>query len=317
VSGQNGPVTETAAAERIECTSTLSADLSRRISALAHAATHADGVPPLSDHALVHVRNGGSGVQHILLWVGDDLAAYAHLDTSDAITGAQAELAVAVDHRAAGHARTLVRELISASPDGRLQLWAHGERPEARRLAEGMGFTRTRVLAQMGRTLDATMTPPELPDGASLRVFVPGQDEAALLAVNNAAFADHPDQGEWQLEDLLGREREPWFDPSGLLLLELDGDLAGFVWTKVHGTDTSGHTHDPVGEIYVLGVAPGSMRRGLGKLLATAGLSHLAGRGLPEAILYVDESNAPAVALYERLGFTRRGVDALFSLRPR
>jgi len=310
-------VTETTAGERIECTTTLSPDLSGRIEALAQAAAHADGVPPLSDHALVHVRNGGAGVQHILLWVSGELVAYAHLDTSDAITGAQAELAVDPGHRAAGHARTLVRELVNASPDGRLQLWAHGERPEARRLAEGMGFTRTRVLAQMGRPLDPSPAPPELPAGASLRAFVAGRDEAALLAVNNAAFAGHPDQGAWQLEDLLGRERESWFDPAGLLLLELGRDLAGFVWTKVHGSDASGHAHDPVGEIYVLGVDPRFLRRGLGRLLASAGLAHLSARGLPEAILYVDESDAAAVALYERLGFTRRGVDALFSLRPR
>ncbi|MDQ1702533.1 MAG: mycothiol synthase [Frankiaceae bacterium] len=303
--------------ERIECASALSGDLSSRIVALAQAAARADGVPPLSDHALVHVRNGGAGVLHFLLWVGGDLAAYAHLDASDVISGAQAELAVDPGHRAAGHARTLVRALIDASPDGRLQLWAHGERPEARRLAEGMGFTRTRVLAQMGRPLDASLQPPDLPAHTSLRSFVPGDDEVALLAVNNAAFVDHPDQGKWQLADLLGREREPWFDPAGLLLLELDGRLAGFVWTKVHGTGASGHTHDPVGEIYVLGVAPWAHRRGLGRTLAAAGLAHLAALGLPEAMLYVDEANSAAVGLYEGLGFTRRGVDALFALRPR
>ncbi len=310
-------MTETGTGTRIESTSVLSPALTRRIDALAHAATHADGVPPLSDHALVHVRNGGAGVLHVLMWAGHELAAYAQLDSSDAISGAQAELAVDPAYRGAGHARTLVRELVRASPDERLQLWAHGERPDARRLAEGMGFTRTRVLAQMGRPLDASFAAPELPAGATLREFIPGRDEAALLAVNNAAFAGHPDQGDWQEEDLLGREREPWFDPAGLFLLDLDGQPAGFVWTKVHGSERSGHTHEQVGEIYVLGVAPGAVRRGLGKLLASAGLAHLVARGLSEVILYVDESNAAAVALYEQLGFTRRGVDALFSLQPR
>ena len=309
-SGPNGDV-------HIECTSTLSADASARVDALAHAASHADGVQPLSDHALQHIRHGGSGVKHVLLWAGGELAAYAHLDASDVISGPQAELAVAPAHRAAGHGRALVRTLLDNSPDGRLQLWSHGELPVARRLAEGMGFTRTRVLALMGRPLGDSLPQPDLAPGMRLRAFVPGQDEAALLALNNAAFAGHPEQGGWELADLNGRERESWFDPAGLLLLERDEGLVGFVWTKVHGTDGAGHAHRPVGEIYVLGVSPDAHRGGLGRTLVAAGLAYLSARGLPDVILYVDESNAAALALYERAGFTRRGVDVLFTKRPR
>ena len=93
----------------------------------------------------------------------------------------------------------------------------------------------------------------ETPTGVRIRAFVPGRDEENLLAVNNAAFADHPEQGTWTLRDVAVREREDWFDPAGLLLAERieDGELLGFHWTKVHGEGDSA-----IGEIYVLGVAP-------------------------------------------------------------
>ena len=43
------------------------------------------------------------------------------------------------------------------------------------------------------------------------------------------------------------------------------------------------------------------------------GLRYLRHRGLPDAMLYVDADNAPAIALYRRLDFTRWETDVMFS----
>ena len=145
--------------------------------------------------------------------------------------------------------------------------------------------------------------------------FRPGVDEAAWLAVNARAFASHPEQGRWTPADLALREAEPWFDPAGFLLAWRGGpggELLGSHWTKVHLAGDVGP--EAVGEVYVLGVDPAAQGIRLGRALTDLGLAHLRGRGLAEVLLYVEEDNTAAVALYERTGFTRYAVDVSWRL---
>ena len=116
-----------------------------------------------------------------------------------------------------------------------------------------------------------------------VRPFRPGVDESAWLEVNNRAFRGHPEQGSWDLATLVERESQPWFDPNGFLLHEVEGRLAGFCWTKIHEPDegvlNEGIEHE-LGEIYVIAVDPDFQGRGLGRQLVLAGLAFLSGRGV-------------------------------------
>jgi mycothiol synthase len=168
----------------------------------------------------------------------------------------------------------------------------------------------------MQRCLQATLDAPGYRDGVTVRTFAVGQDEQAWLQLNRRAFAEHPEQGGWTSEDIGLREREPWFDPDGFFLAERSGRLVGFHWTKIHGGDgqvtASGHGHDVIGEVYVVGVDPGEQGTGLGRALTLTGLRYLRSRGLSRVMLYVDEANTPAIRLYESLGFTHWATDVMF-----
>jgi mycothiol synthase len=283
--------------------------------ALTQAAGDADGAYPLSEHVVLHLRHGGDApAVHLVARVDGVLVGYAHVDTTDVVEGASAELVVHPMYRRRGLGRALVMAATAAAEEqdraGRLRLWAHGDHPSATALALSLGFERYRVLLQMRRSLFAPVDAASFPEDVTLRSFRPGADDEAWIRVNARAFADHPDQGRWTIDDLRVRMAEPWFDADGFLLAERDGRLVGFHWTKVHGSP--GHHHAPIGEVYVLGVDPDVQGLGLGRALTLAGLRYLRGKGLDQAMLYVDEANPNAVALYRKLGFARWSTDVCF-----
>ncbi|WP_214413859.1 mycothiol synthase [Sphaerisporangium fuscum] len=312
---------------RVDIRERLSDQEVASVVALVDAATEADSVRPLNEHVMLHLRYGGDpGARVVLLYDGDELAGFAHVDPTDQVEGPSGELVVHPAHRRRGLGRRLLETALTES-GGRLRLWAHGDRPEAGGLAASMGFTRVRSLWQMRRSLFAPLPTREVPAGVRLRAFDPATDEEAWLKVNARAFAHHPEQGSWTLDDLRRREQEPWFDPAGFFLAVRDagsteggaptgaGDrLVGFHWTKVHGDDDphAPHGHNAIGEVYVVGVDPSEQGSGLGKTLTLAGLCHLRARGLAQVMLYVDEDNPAAIRLYESLGFTRWDVDVMY-----
>jgi mycothiol synthase len=277
----------------------LSSSDTAAVFALASSAADADGVYPLSEDVVLRVR--ASDGLSALSFEGDSLAGFAN------IADGSGELVVHPDFRRRGHGTALLTALGSGS----LDIWAHGDNSAAHSFAERAGFSRDRVLFQMRRPLDSAALPDNrLPDGVTVREFRPGHDEEAWLAVNARAFAHHPEQGRWTMHDLTMREEESWFDPAGFLLaVDIEDTLLGFHWTKVHpaaGDDPA------LGEIYVLGVDPGGHRRGLGRALSVAGLTHLKQQGLSTAMLYVDEDNEAAVRLYRSLGFSVHAADVMY-----
>jgi mycothiol synthase len=252
-----------------------------------------DHQDPLDEAARLRLRH--HGLEGSRLWLVSDsgFALVRHGEGS-----AELELAVAPSARQCGFGGALLATALDGL-DLPVSAWSHGDHPAAATLAVRHGFEAARELWVMRRGGDPVPAP-VLPDGVEVRSFAAG-DEAELLRVNAAAFADHPEQGALDEAGLRERMAEPWFDAAGLLLA-VEGDrLLGFHWTKVHP--------DGAGEVYVVGVDPAAQGRGLGRVLTLAGLRHLAEVGVPEVHLYVERDNAAARALYEGIGFRHDAAD--------
>ena len=280
-------------------------------------ASDVDGIPPVAEHVLLHLRHGGDkSDSHFIAFHEDQVAGYAHLDLTDQVEGPSAELVIAPKFRNKGIASELLKALTEIP---RLRLWSHGDLPGAKILALANGFTRVRTVIQMRRSLTDSI--PEIDPKINIRSFLPGIDNQAWLELNNRSFTSHPEQSNWSERDLEIRTKESWFDPTGFLIAEIDKKLAGFCWTKVHGGHTHKHSneeaehdHDPIGEIYIMGVDPIQQGKGIGRAVTIAGLKFLRYQGIFSAMLYVDEQNSPAIKLYQSLGFKEWGRDVLYRL---
>jgi mycothiol synthase len=303
--------------------SALTAEEQRGVHELVTAATEFDGVAPVGEQVLREL--GRQRTDHLLVASAADNTVIGYLNLSPPRDGdpGMAELVVHPQARRRGIGAAMGRAAM-AKTAGHNRFWAHGTLEPARATASALGLVPVRELLQMRRSLrdipDAVSPVP----GVQIRTYAGPGDDTELLRVNNAAFAEHPEQGGWTAVDLAERRSEPWFDPAGLFLAFGDsasdqpGRLLGFHWTKVHLDQPS------LGEVYVLGVDPSAQRRGLGQTLTAIGIESLARRlagsngslAEPTVMLYVESDNVAAVRTYQRLGFTTYRVDTAYAPAP-
>ena len=279
------------------------------VSELLDVAERADGHKALDDHRWLDMAQGGrESFAGLVAWESGHHHPVGYAQVSRGPTSWALDLVVDPHHRY--DALAIGPEMLGAALDlvaqeggGHVHLWVHQPTAAHDAIAAAVDLRRGRDLLQLRRPLPVDHEPLDLP----LRPFRPGEDEEAWLAVNNRAFRNHNEQGGWTMETLRSREEQDWFDPAGFLLHERNGRLAGFCWTKVHADH-----EPPLGEIYVIATDPDFQGQGLGRRLVLAGLDWLWRIGLQVAMLYVDRDNAPAVRLYESMGFTVDHVDQAY-----
>lgn len=285
------------------------------VTRLATAVAAVDGIEAFSEQMLLNLTDSHREVTHLLLSAAEEVSqcegdepdqpgsaveilGYAQIDGA-------AELAIHPDQRRRGHGRGLVGAVLT---EPGVRLWAHGDLPAAKALAEDLGLQRVRDLHLMSAPGPRHQVAAPDAEGITVRTFEVGRDEDAWLAVNARAFADHPEQGRLTRADLDARIAQPWFDPSVFFLAEdaATGQLLGSLWVKIEET---------VGEIYALGVDPEAQGRGLGGLLTAHAMAAFSGAGLDRLELYVEGENTAAIRTYLRVGFTKERADVQYA-RP-
>lgn len=262
-----------------------------------------DGISPLSDAKLNQIRNSERRVvieeDGSVVAVGV-VAEHQQLDDSRHWS---VETALDPGLRFAQFENRLLLSALGLVPSGEsLSVWSQRHSLDVA-LADA-GFVVVRELAYMTAQLpidDAERAPVT----RMLRSGDDARDIESVLAINRAAFASHREAASLDMAEFKDLLNQPGLGPEGLLVMEEDGELVGFCWTRVHAEGD--------GEIFRIAVSPHVQGRGIGRALVIAGFGHLA--TVPNATrgtLWVDLSNTAAVNLYQDLGMAETLVNREF-----
>ncbi|MGW8884020.1 GNAT family N-acetyltransferase [Streptomyces sp. NPDC055749] len=184
---------------------------------------------------------------------------------------------------------------------GELSCFVSEGEKAARAALDQRGFGSPHPYYRMAVTLDGEL--PQLPaavPGTVARPLDGEQDLRTFHEVKNRAFAaEEAGKSEDGFDTWLEWWRtDPGVDPSQCALLEADGTAVGFANITDRMLDSRNAAY-----VRQIGIAPEARQRGLGSLLLLSVMHASRRRGRTAMVLTVDTDNAPALALYERLGW--------------
>jgi mycothiol synthase len=163
------------------------------------------------------------------------------------------------------------------------------------------GFVLERYFWEMQLPAGHPVEPAVLPEGFTVRTFVPDQDEELFTHVRNVTFAEHYGSVQRTLEEMTYLTKEPHFRSEGLFFAFEGDNIAGFCYTGIDPRECE-RRGETVGHIHTLGVMPEYRGRGIGRALLLTGVNYLR-RDVSLVELGVEGKNRNALGLYESVGF--------------
>lgn len=157
------------------------------------------------------------------------------------------------------------------------------------------GFERDESYAlKMRCVLDASVPPPQVPDGFTIRAVDDEDEWAARVALHQEVW--HPSAVTLPAYRRL-RQAPGYRSDLDLVIAAPDGRLAAYCLCWL---DTANHT----GEFEPVGTSPAFRGQGLGKAVMREGLRRLHKQGAHAAYVTAVSDNDAARRLYESVGFT-------------
>jgi len=187
---------------------------------------------------------------------------------------------------------------VSISGGGNIEYWIENASEKDDAIPVSAGYSPFRDLKILSRSI------PAIPAEIETRGFTESDCEE-IIRINNSAFDWHPEQSGMTAKRLKEIQSEAWYIDEDFRIMEINNDLKGFCWMKVHGSSCNCCPKSKLskGEIFVIAVDPSYQGQGLGRQLALSGMEWLSQKKIREVFLYVESDNFPALKTYKSLGY--------------
>jgi mycothiol synthase len=174
----------------------------------------------------------------------------------------------------------------------------------AKKLASRLGLRFIRNFVEMQLDLDEI----QLPDVKSGEYIIRNlqRDEAHQLTdIQNRSFADIWGFNPNTRDEIAYRINVSSCSPEDIIMAYEGHKPVGYCWTRMP-TEQNPAAESLKGEIHMLGVDPDFRKKGIGRKVLLAGLSHLQSKDVTIVELTTDGEDPVAWGLYESVGFRKR-----------
>lgn len=243
---------------------------------------------------------------------GESIIGFAIVYRELKINRTVTNIGVNKDYRKSGIEQDLLQVVIDYARSNKssvLHVQVPTEADDTRQMLLSMDFTKVKQYWAMQHR-KGSPTGMSMPEGFTLRSFKIGTDESSLTKIQNAAFNDHWGFCPNTEEDIAAKVRFSRSFPDGIIFAMKDERITAYNWTMRTPTG-KGST----GWIAMTGVHPNYRGVGLGKAIASSGVTHLYATGMSTIELEVDSENTKAINIYQSLGFEKLTENVWYELK--